>query len=592
MRCVLSSCDGQDTQWIFDDHTEEILQISEDEKYELKIYDAEDSHEYYLQIGDDILPNHFYWRKDVLCVEAGSYFESAAGNTTLFIKEKVENIPSSDDLVVLSSSWYVLPSKLGEQNYKKMVSDLHNFCRALINDTIGKSKHSREWQYFKNRSLRTHEEEFLFAAETWHKLSPILDIILSSPCSIIQQRQKIQKPIQARSRWHQRELMKRGIDPRESNPSRKCYFNALYESYNTPSHRLLKSFLLLLFQRVQSCSSAINNNIKKLQEERSYNNENYCAENNSKITALQKLQFKAHCLLNSIQEKRNLDFWLNITDEKPSLPTSEYCSSNIYYIHVANIILDYLRSSYLWTPVTGNGTTTKKSSRLYEQWNLLQIISGFRKIGLPLQGLENIVSQFLNLYYNCDIPENASVQCNLTERYSIVIRYEPNIKYKYIAEQNETLCHYRQDMDDWWKPDITIELQDITTTPATTLYVIVLDCKYSQYLHEQQIHNTEKYKQIRATTHHHPISKQLWIIYLGNNSTEKNRIYIHDTGMRFSEKHGPYITDGKEEHEIDVQESFDGTMIVKPIAENDIYTTFAQGTVYLFNKIIKMRHNT
>ena len=558
---------------------EKIPNVLETSLFGFQILDNDTYQEYYLQIGDDILPNKIQILGKTTYFEKGFYFESAMGRTQLYLKNKQTHE------IVTTCILNVIPSKIGLQNYRVMAEELHAFCHLLINDTIGKSTHAREWQFLKNRSLRSQDEELYFVKITWEKIQPLLHGILDSPSTRIQKRKKIQKITQIKSPNHQREIAKRGLDPRNPNQPKKCIVNALYESNDTPAHRLIKSFLNLLGQRIQECIRSMDNNIEKLQENKQYRKVSYETEDIPRIQKLNEHKEVAFYLYTEIKEELQKKFWHTVS-RAIFLPSQEHFSSNIYYIHIAKIILRYLRSSYMWTPRQGAELKTKKSSRLYEQWVLLQLIFSFKKCGIELEDPENMINQFLNIYYGYDIPENTSIQAPLNDQYKIVIRYEPLIKYKYITEESETLCHYNSNVNDWWRPDITIELQynNITT------YLIVLDCKYSRQPHEQQVSNILKYRDIRSIHHTYPISKQLWMIYPGQEK-ECNNIILYTQGHRFHYSKGYTIFDGKKEIPLSGIENIWGSIIAKPYENQqyNIFVDFAEGTLrFFFKEIIRM----
>ena len=169
----------------FSANSEELLKpitVFEEKRYGLSISEPYPHHIYILQIGDERLVLSYKEFDNFFELESSNYFESAAGETDLLIFQQDKD---GIEKKVSQFKVYVVPSKIGEHNYKKMVLDLQKICHSLINDLIGKSKHSQEGGDFKLHTFRSHEEELSIIGDVWRRFIFIIKEVMTSPTTII-----------------------------------------------------------------------------------------------------------------------------------------------------------------------------------------------------------------------------------------------------------------------------------------------------------------------------------------------------------------------------------------------------------------------
>ena len=110
--------------------------VSEEDMFGLVIHNATPGSQYVIDVGEERIDAECRWFASACELEKGPYFESAYAKTVLAVMRRGE-----DRIVekVAECEVYVLPSKIGHENYQQMVGDLQMVCRSLINDLIGKS---------------------------------------------------------------------------------------------------------------------------------------------------------------------------------------------------------------------------------------------------------------------------------------------------------------------------------------------------------------------------------------------------------------------------------------------------------------------
>lgn len=581
--------------------------VFEDRWYSLSIAGYDKSCRYALKIGDEVLKLQTREFHDVLEFEKGVYFESASGPTDLVIGELAAD--GSQVREVFRTTLYVVPSKIGWDNYKCMVQDLQSICQALITDVRGKSSRG----VGQNASLavkpwRTHEEELDALCRTCRKLRPLIREIKLSPKTTMQMVYDYERTNRCRSQKGIATMIRRGIDPRRDVGERRCVVGRVVESRNVAEHRLLKAFLKLLLSRVSNCRASITSDIRRLEGEKKYRSRTskegesslYEVEDLPRIRRYKERDGEASGVQRWLADELSDEFWGDLRDEVFA-PENTQFAENEYYLVAANIILRYLRDTTHWGGTFGSRFMMKKSSRMYEQWVLVQLIAAFERVGIKMTSWDEIIARHLNRQFGIDLTRNTTFTARLSESFELVIRYEPWIisKGDRGLHPEETLCHFGSGKSGW-SPDIVIELVRCMKEERRTVYAIAMDAKYSRKPTKEMRDNVLKYAKIRTSEgkYGRRVARQVWLVYPGEEG-KKRRFILDDEAMFFSSASGVTYRDTSDS--VEPAEQIFGDIIAMPgekvaasddvteigVKPKDAFVEFASGTLAYLRALMK-----
>lgn len=551
--------------------------------------------EFKLKIGDEFVPISPQYYPGRVEIGKTQFFESAAGKTDLTVFGFDQD---GHELFSVTRSIYVIPSKIGQANYQRMVNDLNAVCHALLNDLLGKSKHGKVWNRFRKRSFRSHEEELIAIRRMWKQFSVDLRMIAAGPQGYLARKNVVILPHgkNAANYRTQRRILQR-CSPGSSYLDKQLSSRLEY-SLDTVEHRLLKKFIKILLLRVSACLKGINNSIRELQTNGVFRKQSfggnkslYELEDLPRIVRLESRKREAGTLLNSIEQQLDASFWDGVSEEL-FVPGPDRFMANRYYKHAALCIFQFLQNGFYWDDSSSLDFTTKKTSRIYEQWVLINLVNAFEACGLTVTSWEQIINDALNSQFNMDFQRGTQFLCSLSPKYTLSIRYEPWIIPRPDKEKFPEATLFHQDRgNSYWSPDIVLELMECEAGTKQTKYAIAIDCKYSKQIAEEQKHNTEKYLRIRSTVSGEQVVRQLWLFHVGKDDAHNEIIpgdefycFSRDAGIRFRE--GNYDFDA-------IQEQISGYVIAKPDLNEssrqaslddvpEVFREFAEGTIAFF----------
>lgn len=578
--------------------------VFEDRWYAVAVSGYDRSKTYRLLVGDEELKVACREFNAVLEFEKGVYFESASGRTDLVLREVAEDETEQE---VFRTTLYVVPSKIGWNNYKSMVLDLQSVCRALITDVRGKSAHGTSSATARERPWRTHEEELEAVCRTCRKLRPLLREIKSSPKTTMRIVYDFERTNRCRSRRGVATMARRGIDPRQDVGERRCKIGRLSESRNLAEHRLLKAFLKLLLSRILNCREGVSRDVKRLESEKKYRTRTsregeqslYETEDLPRIRRYRERDAEASGIQRWLEDELADDFWADLREEVFS-PENTQFAENDFYLEAANIILRYLRDTSHWGGTFGSRLMMKKSSRMYEQWVLVQLVAAFERAGVKMTSWDEIMSRSMDRQFGFDIAHNTLFTAALASGYELAIRYEPWIvpKDERYRHPEETLCHFGESRASW-SPDIVIELVEVSDTSRKTVYAIALDAKYSRRPTEEMRRSVMKYSRIRTMDGRHGrrVARQVWLVYPGDDS-RKRRFFLEDEAMFFSGLSGVSYRDTNEM--VERAEQVFGEIVAMPGEKGDapgdasevgvtpkqVFIDFATGTLSYLRSLV------
>lgn len=588
-----------ETRWSKENSTidESECVVFEDCFYDLTISDISPDGVYFIKVGDDrVGENGKNYRAEV-CWPSGMYFESAAGWSDFRVY-----VERDGEVSELSSvRFYVVPAKISEKNYQGMVHDLYSVCHALLLDIVGKS-FLRVGRGAIDNGFLSHEEELMSISASCSNLFPLIRNIKIAPYVTMRMRHKLMSFARAKSPKDVRTFMKRGLSPRSMSSQRKTYGGRSVESLDTPEHRLIKKFLKLLRKRLDQCCSCIDNDIAIIERDRQFRSKVrddkelslYESEDIPKILRLKGKRKIAISLINRIDEELYDGFWDDIR-ESFFMPGNVEFTENIFYQRIATVILNYLRNGAHWGQLRGSEFVSKKSSRMYEQWALLQIVASFRLAGIRFKPFEDVVRDSISRQFGFDFQRGTLFEAEFLPGWLIRIRYEPWILpySKATIFPHETLC-LGGTSETPWSPDIVIELIKDGLS-LDTVYSVVIDAKYSRNPREEMRESVRKYIRIRSLSSKKQIVRQVWVLHLGKGESAEG--FVLDDDYYSFTKSGVVYGDSCEV--VGIEEQVTGDMIVRPpnidsikadnedVSINRVFAEFAKALVNMFHLYIK-----
>ena len=547
--------------------------VTEEGTFGLIVSDDDSDSEYAINVGEERIEVGCQRFSGLCLLEKGPYFESAYAKTKIAVIRKEDG---GVETKVAECDLYVLPSKIGRENYQRMVADLQSICRSLVNDLIGKSRHGQDWGFDLRPFLfRSMEEELAAIRKTWTELAPLIEEVSTAPVSNTMMWRTMTACGRNRTYRGIPAMMKLGIDPRNPSPGRRCPTFRMKETVDVPEHRLIKGFMTFLSRRLEKCRGGVKEDIDNIESERQYRSRSVSPDEPSlyekeDVPRLQKLRRHLKTteeLSGRIQETMVSGFWNGVeTDEE--YPDPRQFSGNACYLEVANIILRYLRNGLNTGWAYGEDFMTKKSSRMYEQWVLVQLVTAMERCGLAIETWNSVIRRSISHQFGLDFKKNTRFLAKLANRYSVLLRYEPWIlPHGLLAtHQDETLCHFGS-IDSFWNPDFMIELQRIDDGVARTIYAVALDAKYSRNPSNAMRNNVSKYKKIRSNDGQRgrQVTKQVWLVYPGSESIEAG-IFVDDDSMEFLPSFGPVYADSGTCDRVEPDELITGDIVIRPSA--------------------------
>ena len=503
------------------------LVLEELGRYSFRAEDPSGDIEFQVRIGDvpigELLLDGFpaggvgmgeyrHWSGDT-----ARFFESARGPTTVHVRTSLTG-DSGIDIPM-----YVVPTKVSEDGYDAMTTDIGRLSASLLLDLYGKSRSGRSLVRERATTIvRSPEEELSLLATIAPSLRRLLAEIAKRPASVIRRRAF------ARTCWgHERftpsmtrDLACTGIAPRAANFPATMECEHVVESFDVPEHRIAAAFVDLLIRRATLCRDAAATQANSIRADRPYRDLQlgggpslFQSHDVPRISRLRSASSTAETIRAEMQKLRVIPI---LADSKPELVRPRH---GVFQRSPEYRALDRLMQSYFArVPVAGNYArhprTAKLTSVLFEQWCFLRLVEGFRRAGILLMPWQEAIRRRAACQFMIDFERGMSFIGAIDEGIRVRIRYQPWILGKDEAiSLNESLYRGR-DRQAAWSPDFVIETQFMTGGIWQTRYVLVLDAKYTRNIQPRHWADTSKYEHIRSVAlPGRQVTKQLWLIH-------------------------------------------------------------------------------
>jgi len=290
------------------------------------------------------------------------------------------------------------------------------------------------------------------------------------------------------------------------------------ESFDIPEHRSLKAFIFLLHRRCMECAEAAKRHISAIEEDRVWRDISI----DGRSSLYDKIDRPIiERLSEAIQWAGDTCSSLELLAQHPLLKN---CSPqfiefgggiferNFDYRRIGWIIRSFFNSHASWFDGDAYAGVTKLTSRIYEQWCFLKVVEAFRKTGLALIDWSGTLNGRSQRRFTVDFDRDLRFEGEISATCRVRIRYEPWIKGREQASKMAGETLFRGKGDTAWSPDIVIEFLRLRDDAWVSVYVMVMDCKYSRNIQEHHWNGTRKYKQIRAVGSGAQVVRQLWLI--------------------------------------------------------------------------------
>jgi hypothetical protein len=477
--------------------------------------------EYQVRIGD-IEPDESLGRDfgELVLWEQAPYFESARGRVWVTLNSRSIGSQTSfrkrAELLV-----NVLPTKLGDQRYEAMVEDLRSVSVGLVFDLLSKGRLSVNKLGAQSISSRPANIELVVLEKMWSSLSESLQQIAVQPVTglLPVRESQVCWGSERLGRVGLRELAMAGVDPRKRGVPRpfRARREFVTESLNTPEHRTILGFLNLLLTRAEDCRRRAEGHIASIVRDRPFRDVGQADGSNLFVDVdepkIERLRFaarRADHLYDRISSARRLEF-LQGGQPELRLPDSPVFRNVQPYRKFRDEVLTYFGSSLAMLD-EGVEERAKSTSRMYEQWIFLQLLSAFRLCGLQAVGQEGLLTRSTRDRFTIDIERGTKVWFASGDGRTLRVRYEPWIHPVSLARSLHDTVYRGRSGDSSWSPDVLVEVLSEDHNGKESLrvdYAVVIDAKYTHQINQRHKDGAQKYNEIRRTLDDRPIVKQV-----------------------------------------------------------------------------------
>jgi hypothetical protein len=509
-----------------------VVIVGESERLGFVLSPAEDGVAYRITIGDvpliDLLPNQedangasmggtVFWREI-------TYFESARGATTVTLESRVEADPEGTWRVRMQGPLYVTPSKLGEDRYLAMASDLEALSRGLLVDLYGKSNQTSDIRLAAEGAVyRLPAEELASIERLLESLAPTLIDIGRRPASRIRSELRIE-PYWGTERLSPSslaDLSRRGVSLAHGQRPARIRRESRRETFDVPEHRVIRAVLEIIAGRARHCQKVARNHAQAIESERGFRDVQfgpgpslYEIVDMPRIRRLGESGARARRAESLARSLMDLSYLREAPAELQAIRGGVFDRSADYH-RVFSLLRAYLLTNAVWFEGDANANITKLTSRLFEQWCYLQVVEGFRAAGLDLREWTGLLRQHLRSRFILDFERGLAFEGELGGGLRVRIRYEPWILSESAAIANgETLCRGASS-DTPWSPDIVVECLRRDADEWRAVYAVVLDSKYVPRITSAHWEKTAKYLEIRRAHDRRQVVRQLWLVAPG-----------------------------------------------------------------------------
>jgi hypothetical protein len=504
--------------------------LSESDKIAFEINPKEIGREYEILVGDIPLIQGHHGRK-VVEWNDNAYFDSARGQTPVLLRSKDVDGPEDIWTVRARFDAWVCPGKLTESAYQRMFDDLAVLSSGLVFDLLSKSRFSMaSLRGMRSGAVaaRSAQMELRLMSQLWSGFSKALVAIITQPeTSLITHRAMM--ACHGTERLDPKELIQivtRGIDPRQKETPRPftAELTQLRHSIDTHEHRIIAAFLDVLSGRIRECYEKARLEISEIEQDRWFRDRVgpgglnlFETMDAPRIARLDSAATTADDLAKKVRMAQQLFPLKGLSDQFRAEASTPIFRNVRHYRQAWQIMMDYKNSSTV-TVDSGTEERTKQTWRMYEQWVFLQIAAAFRNSGLRCSSQRDFINAVSKNRFTVDLQRDTRIVFAAPDGHRIVMRYEPWIFSRQIADGKGDTVYQGNDNDVPWSPDILIEfLKPSAEGGIQLVYAIVVDAKYARYPRNEHWSQVQKYMRIRSVATNDAIVRQVWLALPNQN---------------------------------------------------------------------------
>jgi hypothetical protein len=484
----------------------------------------------------------------VLWDDAG-YFEGSRGVVWIRICSRSVGNQSWDDLAFIAV--VVTSSKLSEERYATMFNQMAGLASGLVLDLVSKMTRSLNVLPSNVRpQVHSSAVELRLLESLWPTIARCLRQIAYEPAVKLNRKPSLSR-CWGSERIESRALVsmaRQGVSP--GNGSLQVPFKTqiarISEDTDTTEHRLIRGFIQLLHSRARDCERDLHRHIESIEADRIWRDRSqpnrpslYIQEDVPRLEKLNNRLQRTRTLILQLRHAAEMPFLKNVRSEF-SLESTPVFASIEPYRRIRHEMLKFLRSGLIVLD-HGADERVKSTSRLYEQWVFLQIVSAMKHLGLECLGQQGVLHSTRRFRFTLDLDRDARVSFSAQGGRSIVVRYEPWVMPQLQAVQNRDTVYRGTKGSSAWSPDVLIEFLGCGGLPgeaAPVEYAVVVDAKYTAAIRNHHWNDTSKYLQIRATATKKQVVRQQWLAYPGGDQPDDAPVKMQDTSISWTER-GP-----------------------------------------------------
>lgn len=535
---------------------EEILPVTELQEHGFELEHREEDTEYGIWLGD-IEAGQAPTRNDQSASTVGIarsrfvywddafYFEGARGVVSVKLRSRpsLKQEPWQDRAAV---AVLVTSSKLSQERYESMLTQMSRLAAGLVLDLISKSARSTKFSLLSPHTrIRTSAVELRILETTWPVVAASLEQIARRPAT------RLSRESHTRSCWGSERLetgsllslARNGIDPRTDPTSLpfQAQVPRMKENVDTFEHRVISGMLDLLLSRTRDCHSNLMRHILALKQDRVWRDRPvrggrslFATEDVPRLEQLEQRRTQARALIKQLMQARRMEPFTNLKGRLDLTQTPVFANVEPYR-KIRHQMIRFLRSGLVIVE-EGIEERIKSTSRLYEQWVFLQIVAAFRSAGLSCASQLGILHSSQKFRFTLDLDRGARATFVAPDGRSVIVRYEPWVKPRESAVQNRDSVYRGTTGANAWSPDILIEFltnpSEVGTAPRIE-YGVIVDAKYTRVIRDDHWNSTSKYLEIRATGTDAQIIRQQWLAFPGTQSHSEEPIQLRDSSKKW-----------------------------------------------------------
>ena len=537
-----------------DEATAVLGRLDEDESLAFELTPGVREEPWHLYAGDTLLGEEDSEKPDRVLEDgawkwrSATFLESARGPVMLrFVPD--EATPESGSRLCLRVT--VVPNKVGEEGYSRLVRDLSTLGRGLILDLLSKSRIGLALSLQEHLPTpRSALEELTALSEIAAALEWQTRAIARDPAKTLCRETRLSevRGSERIARSGMRELASRGLSPRRAlglavGVTTLCERGV--ESVDTPEHRVIKGAVSEIMQRIRRCRRLIEGETHCIEADRPYRERPpvesslWVIQDEPRLRELEAEDAKAKHILDSLR-RISAAFPLALSRPSSQKPNSPVFLHVPAYRRIRHSIVRLRRGD---TALYDDGLSvrTAATSELYERWVFLQVVASLFDLGfvsLDQAGLASLVAMRYRLMLEKEGHILFAAKRSGQSGGPAVVRveYEPFIHVREEAARRKArvFAESGSRLSNALRPDVLLSFHRPTRYGRDNTWddAVVFDAKYSRRVDGKISEAWNKYARIRRSSDGKGIVRGVFLVAPETISPSKS---VGTLGIRFTD---------------------------------------------------------